>query len=238
MGCVLRPEKYPGDWQQVLMNVTAFRTSYNGEAWFLFPYILLSLTSVWVFRLLDKWGCIRMLAASYVLYFLSCFLISRYYLLFFDGHYAVYHIVLYFDTLFCFVMGAAFCKLAGEPCGCVGMLLRRASNKVKIVALLVVWLLRCVITISVAGPFLVGAFALLFIHIDWGKCINRCLQFVGKYSMEMWLIHSYFFYYLFKDFVYGLHSPTLMYLVVFALSLVSAVVIRAMVNGVMRLVKL
>ncbi len=56
IACWLRPEAYPGDWQKCVQSVTTFRTGWNGEIWFMFPYILLVLTSNRVFALLDKLG--------------------------------------------------------------------------------------------------------------------------------------------------------------------------------------
>ncbi|WP_368123507.1 acyltransferase family protein [Bacteroides sp. RTP21281st1_F3_RTP21281_210402] len=47
-------EVYPGSWKQILENVSGWYTGYNGEIWFLFPYMLLVLTSVQLFRWMDK----------------------------------------------------------------------------------------------------------------------------------------------------------------------------------------
>lgn len=45
----LYPDRYPGSWTAFLNNVTGWYTTYNGEWWFLFPYVLLLLSVKWGF---------------------------------------------------------------------------------------------------------------------------------------------------------------------------------------------
>ena len=56
LACRMAPEVYPGDWLKCLQSITAFRTRWMNEIWFMFPYILLVLTSRRVFALLDRVG--------------------------------------------------------------------------------------------------------------------------------------------------------------------------------------
>lgn len=54
IGAFLRPSIYPGPIIKIVENVTGWETSYNGEAWFLFPYILLVLSAKWIFIVVFK----------------------------------------------------------------------------------------------------------------------------------------------------------------------------------------
>jgi hypothetical protein len=55
IGCYLKgSDIYPGNFQKILLNVTALKTTYNTSTWFLFPYMLLSLSSYYLFKVFDK----------------------------------------------------------------------------------------------------------------------------------------------------------------------------------------
>lgn len=45
---------YPGSFAEIINNVTAWHTTWNGEIWFFFPYILLALNSKVIFKIMDN----------------------------------------------------------------------------------------------------------------------------------------------------------------------------------------
>ena len=47
-------EKYPGDIRDVFLNLSAFKTTWNCECWFLFPYSFLALCYPFIFKILKK----------------------------------------------------------------------------------------------------------------------------------------------------------------------------------------
>ncbi len=209
----LTPSSYPGNWQRVIENITAFRTTWNSEIWFLFPYMLLVLTCKWVFALLNKIGTKKMLAYTYILYFISIFLVSRCFLSFFAHHYAIYHIVLYFDCLFMFVMGAVFCKHARhEFTGPVARLLS-LPQPVLLLLFVLVFLFGCAVKHgAVYGPLHKAFMIMLFVRIHWFGFIKKGFRLLGRYSTMVWFIHTWICYYCFKDYIYSLHYPVLMLL--------------------------
>ncbi len=224
---ILFPSSYPGNWQRVIANVTAFRAEWNAEVWFLFPYILLVLSCKWIFALLDKMGAKKMLVGTYILYLISIFIVSRCYEPFFGRHYssysiyALYHIVLYFDCLFMFVMGAIFCKYAQhEFKGRVARLLA-LPPKVLLLLFVLVFLSGCALKYgAIYGPFLQAAMIILFVRINWFGFIKKGFRFLGQYSTVVWLIHTWICYYCFKDLIYSLHYPILMLLVTLTVSII------------------
>lgn len=239
IGHFLKPEIYPGGIGDLINNITAFRTTYNGEAWFLFPYILTSLTCGYLFKIADKQGGVKILMVYVGIYWGSNFLISRYYSSFFDSHYAIYHVVLYLSFLLPFMLGAFFCKYADREYN--GKYLRCLSSLPQwtlCVALLLLYISRCIISSAAYSPFYVCMFVILFLRIRWWNWINSTMMFLGKFSTSVWLIHTWFCYYLFHDFIYGLHYPLLILIVEFAVSIITGCVIQRVAKGVFRMCSL
>lgn len=235
----LAPSSYPGNWLNVIENITAFRTTWNGEIWFLFPYILLVLSCKWVFALLNKLGTMKMLAFTYILYFISIFLVSHCYSSFFAHHYAIYHIVLYFDCLFMFVMGAMFCKHARHEF--TGPIVRLLSLPQPVLLLLfaLVFLFGCAVKHgAVYGPFRQAFMIILFVRINWFGFIKKCFRFLGRYSTMVWFIHTWICYYCFKDFIYSLHYPLLMLLVTLSASIAIGYVVMKIDKYTNRLLRM
>ena len=54
LGAWLYPNRYPGSCTAFLNNVTGWHTTYNGEWWFLFPYVLLVLSAKWIFKVINR----------------------------------------------------------------------------------------------------------------------------------------------------------------------------------------
>lgn len=54
------------------------------------------------------------------------------------------------------------------------------------------------------------------------KLIDKLLIELGHRSTSMWLIHSWFCYYLFKDFIYSFNYPIIIFTVLLSLSWITA----------------
>ena len=108
IGSFVRPEKYPGSFSNIILNFTSISNSYNSETWFLFPYALLSLTSVWIFRCIDKLGCVKSIIITWVLYMISCYITSRYIAV--NKSYTEWYayVITYFNVLFSFVIETVY----------------------------------------------------------------------------------------------------------------------------------
>lgn len=68
IGCYVKPEMYPGSPTDAVLNFMSIHSNYNSETWFLFPYMLLSVTALWIFKGIDRLGCARSIVVSWVLY--------------------------------------------------------------------------------------------------------------------------------------------------------------------------
>lgn len=67
-----------------------------------------------------------------------------------------------------------------------------------------------------ACTFCIG-FAFL---VDGFKYVKKALAFVGSQATGMWLIHTFFCYYYFQNFIYAPKNPILVFLLLFTISLV------------------
>lgn len=86
--------------------------------------------------------------------------------------------------------------------------------------------------------FSVDPFATLFLALAVvSLCrVFRCkfafMQFVGKHSMNMYLTHTFIFAYFFHDFIYGFKYPILIFVALFASSLLLSVCIEFIKNRI------
>lgn len=238
LGSFMKPDVYPGTWTKIIENATAFHTTYNGEAWFLFPYVLLSLTSPILFKIVEHWNVKIVLPIVFVLEYIALFLTSRYYDIFFATHHSLYHIVLYFNCLYSFIIGTYFCKYSEKVVKHEWQKKALSSQPTLVAAFIILFFTNCLIHSAAFGPFYQPAIAFLFIHINWYKPIEKFFQFLGKYSTVVWLVHTWFCYYLFKNFIYGLHYPMLILIVELALSLVAGFALLKITKSVFRLFRL
>lgn len=106
VGCA----RYPGSMVDIISNVTAWHTTWNGEIWFFFPYLLLALSSKLIFKLLDSVHPILFFGSTLFLSLAMGFCISRYGASYLYHHQLVYMPVLYFSLLFSFSLGAGLAK--------------------------------------------------------------------------------------------------------------------------------
>ncbi len=66
---------------------------------------------------------------------------------------------------------------------------------------------------AIVTPFVVLAYVLLFSGLRKGALVSNILLKLGEESTNMWLIHTFFCYYLFSDFIYGFKYPVIIFLV-------------------------
>ena len=78
LGCFLKPDQYPGNLLNIVENVTAWRTSYNWEWWFIFPYIILLSFANVLFKCIRQYGFWSIVVSSSMIYVVSYLCISFY----------------------------------------------------------------------------------------------------------------------------------------------------------------
>ena len=79
-------------------------------------------------------------------------------------------------------------------------------------------------------------FIVLFLKIPLPRGLKSILYRLGKRSMDMWMIHTWICYYLFRDFIYGLQYPLVMLVVLIILSYLASVVVNNVVEKVQKMI--
>lgn len=78
IGWYMYPDRYPDSWSRILHNMAGWNTDYNFEMCFLLPYSLVSLTSQYIIRAIEKTGNLMAVIMTAVINFGACYVISRY----------------------------------------------------------------------------------------------------------------------------------------------------------------
>lgn len=213
LGAWLYPNRYPGSWTAFLNNVTGWHTTYNGEWWFLFPYVLLVLSAKWIFRVINRLDFVKLVllvGAIFVVSYLTIWL-NRSYLY---THQLAYMPILYVSTLSSFAIGAIFVKydIADQlreriPIRSIG------SNILAILVFILLLALRAMCPIDAVNIIYLVLFVSWFIVIRKARWVIWCLEKLGGQSTNMWLVHTFFCYYLFHDWIYGFKYPIVIYAV-------------------------
>lgn len=205
IGYFVNPERYPGSISEIVLNLTSLSCSYNGEYWFLFPYVVLALCFPLLLRWWEKWRCRYVLMLTFALNLCTSFVISRYGDEYLYNNKLLYNPFLCVHLMFSLALGyaAARCELF------------RQYEKIKgiksILLLILLIAARCLFSTSVVHSLYAVLFVILFVNRPRLSIFDRVLELLGIHSLNMWLIHSWICYYLFHDLLYGLKYPLLIF---------------------------
>lgn len=221
MGCLINPAQYPGDFWSIIGNITAVKTTWNYETWFLFPYVLLSMTSMWLFRMMDRLGNKVSFIVAFFLSFGSAFIISRSSAKGIDINSAINVVLVYCDLLLDFILGALLYRYA----------VRKKIQRLR------VWqasaLLVIIVGLEMLSPtqaddsFYAFFVILLILQFPYQNRLGGAfLANLGRHSMPMWMCHTFLSIYLFPNFIYGFRYPLLIFVVLTALSYAISIVVH------------
>lgn len=79
---------------------------------------------------------------------------------------------------------------------------------------------------QIADGLLCMGMALLIYKINWSNRLRKVLETLGKHSMNMFLIHTFIFYYWFTDIIYVTRNPLLIFLSLLAICLLISIIIE------------
>ena len=68
IGAYVRPDLYPGTIKDVVLNLSSWSHSYNSVTWFLLPYTLISISALYIMRIVEKFGLKLAVAVTFILY--------------------------------------------------------------------------------------------------------------------------------------------------------------------------
>ena len=232
IGHLMFPDRYPGSLIKVIKNFTSYQTTYNGELWFLFPYLFLSLTSQWLFMFANRFRTRYVLIILFILHLFASFLISRYRDNFLYPNYWIYNPVRYINLMFPFFMGAMAAKHR------VFSFFSNFNWQLFAWPLLIILIItRCMFETSIINTFYAFVFFFLFLKTRRFQFIDKVLGFLGKHSMNMWMIHSWFCYYLFHDFIYGFKYPVFIFIVLVIISVLCSMIVNVICAPIKKMCK-
>lgn len=199
LGSFLVPERYPGTLGNIIANMMGWCYTYNAEMWFLFPYCMVALVSPMLFRIVEHLGNSIVLLCSAIFYVVVCYCISRYgeYLY---GNMALYRPVLFLQFLYPFMLGVVFFRSK----------ILIDTKLPQWMAFVLVGLALCIMATfgnAVLYMVYVPLMVWLFCQLAFPKWLENMLVELGKKSMVIWMVHTWFCYYLFQPQVYSLRYP-------------------------------
>ena len=174
---------------------------YNVTWWFYACIIVLYLSYPFLYRLMNK-SVLMLLVVSFILYYLPG--------PFFHGSNIYYASFIY------------------------GMLLCKYEKAIKITPLW--WILIFIFLaverlyptdgIHIFDAVLTISLVLAYKSITLPSIIHRFLEFAGKHSMNIFLFHTFIYYYWFRDFIYSSRNPIIIYLLLLFICLTVSILIE------------
>lgn len=236
----LRPETYPGSLTSFISNITAWNPTYNSEWWFLFPYIVLVFLAPLIFPLISKFDALRpfVLAGGV---FLASYILSKYMHDYVDSRRWMHNMNNIAGCTFPFVTGAVCAKthFFALVTTWINHRFKRASSLLQLILLFLVispFVVQPLLPRVIFGVLFSFIFIFAFINLYRPYWVDKFLTLMGKQSTNMWLIHTFFCYYLFSHFVYSFTYPLLIFLVTLALSYASGRVVDIIYRPLRRMV--
>lgn len=228
------PDKYDITLASVVTNLTGWHTTWNGEWWFLFPYVLLICIATPFFRLINGIRPLILIIVLVLLYVIA-FMLLKFYPDTIRHCRISWLIIRTSAMLFSFGIGALIAKYNVFARLREKIQMLRYANIGLVVFLVISVVIRSQIHYSIVDPFFGVWFMILFACIVRPKWLNVILYPLGKQSTNIWLCHTFFCYYLFREYVYALTYSPLIYSGLLFVSYLTSLIIDSINKPVQRL---
>lgn len=193
--------KYRFSLRELILNTLAIGNSYNAEWWFLRLYICLILLYPVILKTINKYDKNFIIIVSFILNIVG-FGITKISLLLNIKSFITDMLAILLGGQFVFILGIIVCKYS-----LFDFFNKRLNiNKLKSILMLIVTsiLIMLLINISVVGEIAKLILVPIFIY-SMSNAIsdNNVLSIFSKHSTNVWLIHSFFCYYLFQQIAFA-----------------------------------
>lgn len=226
--------KYPGSIKDIILNYSSFYSSWNYECWFLFPYSLLSLSYPFLFKQMSRLKARNVCLITFVIFLISGLLISKLGVQYKTSSPALYNLLYLGSLLFPFSLGAMLKRT--ELFSKLNMLVAKTTyGKILVFTVLVILsVVKYYIPSALFSPFYAIAFIISFVLLSQGKANIPILSVIGHHSMNIWMIHTWFLYYLFSSFITGFKYVFLEYVALLFISFL----VSYFINRIVKLIPL
>lgn len=227
LGFMLQEKGYPGGWSKFLLNLTALNPTYNGAWWYFTIYVLFIISSSFWFRLLNILKPYSFLAITVIFYF-----IGFYFRIYQKSHsseimsYFQTQLALYFCTLFQFLLGSFALKYKLNTRISQYFSQFQHKNIISVLLIILLIVLHGFIPNFIIAPFTGLAFIFLFCQLNLGKTINLFLNFIAPHSLNIWLIHMFFYMIYFRKITYQFQYVPFIYLFLLICCLISSYIVK------------
>lgn len=231
LGWYLYPDRYPGSWDRLLVNLTGWQTDYNFEMWFLLPYSLVAMTSRYIILGIERMGYIK---ATFVTVFLSLaasYFISRYHETILAEYPILSLLAVYVQFLYPFTIGVVFNRSRFS-------INNQLSTRLTLIIMVILVSLVCSIRVPVWGYVYVPLLVFLLSQLQLPQWLDVFFMELGRKSMAIWMIHTWYCNYLFRDEVYSLRYPLLIMGGVVLMSYLTAIPMMWLSRKILELIKL
>lgn len=242
IGLIVGCESIPNSPLSFLLNCLTLENSYNGAWWYANTYLLFVLLQpllVWVAK---KTPLILLLPGAFVLYFvgyamrfpLAGTLAESFQPVVYDG---IQMFAQLLTSLFPYIIGAVFRRF------CIMSKLRVATARMKTWLLDLLVALAFVVMIAAHGV-VQSAFVAVFTGVGTVLLLCLCriprplsvaLQFIGDHSTVIWLSHMFFYVAPFSDLAFRAKYVLPVFLLLFALSLLTSLIIKLISKPIFKL---
>lgn len=197
IGWYMYPDRYPGTLGRLISNMTGWETDYNFEMWFLLPYSLISVSSRYIIQAIERIGHLQSVILTAILYFCTCYFISRYHATLLAENGLLGLLIVYLQFIYPFTVGMVFYKAKYEL---------RSQMPAWQMLLVMVCAIAVVATINISVTYIVYVplMVFLFCQLSYPKWLENMLMELGRKSMAIWMIHTWYCNYLFQEQVYSL----------------------------------
>ncbi len=233
----VKPTKIPLSTDIIIANIFAYDPTYDAPMWFFLPYIILAIISIWIFKVIDKHNSLIIIFLTLIIHIFTSYCISRYgqsYI--YNARYA-YNLLLVFHFLFQFCLGAICAKdrIFERSKDFCKKIIPQSFPRYFIISILLIGL----IFYELLGKYnFFYAFGVIWCISNlnirgWSKAM---LVKLGDQSMNMWMIHYWFYQTLLHDFVYSFKFPLLVLGVLTIISYAASIIINKIATPVERLI--
>lgn len=220
-------DRYPGNIIDIISNLSGWKPTWNGEVWFLFPYVVVSLLlSKYLLRI--RWNPVVVLLVAFLVGICGQYLVSRFGASFLYSHRLWHMPIICLNFLFPFMLGVYMAKFK---------IIEFFEENVRgghFLWLLIIMLIvvRCLFHTGAFHTLYAAAFIVLFCLAPKPSFMKRFCLICGENSTMMWFCHTYFCYYLFHDFIYSFKYPVAIFTVLLVCSLISASLLNTLYKSI------
>lgn len=249
VGLVVDSTVIPGSVGKFMGNIFLYGINYNGAWWFVLTYIILLILSPILIKLVNNSNSLFLIFESGILYFIA-------YLFRFKFVFYMPNRVLNWMWQQSILLGTSqFSFMIGLICyekKCISKLrtwlqtLREQGTpyKVKIVYILlgcvlplIAFIGHCVIQSLIIAPITARTVLISLFVLELPSWLNKFLLLMGKHSTNIWLIHMFFYMYLFEGLVFKAKYPVAIFTFMMIICLCVSCFINAVNTVIIRFVE-